>query len=79
MQVSIHLPNGKALGKRIRDVGDTRVDRTMFTNDSTGGQISVAAYFRDTYGVDISAPGMRPVNVGMQRNKPVWYPMDLCR
>jgi len=76
--VSIHLPNGKALGKRIRDVGDTRVDRTMFTNDSTGGQISVAAYFRDTYGVEIAAPGMPPVNVGMQRNKPVWYPMDLC-
>jgi hypothetical protein len=40
--------------------------------------MSVAAYFRSVYGLELAAPQLPCVDVG-RRGQHIWYPLELCR
>jgi hypothetical protein len=44
-----------------------------------GSTVSVAAYFKAVYGVELAAPQLPCVDVGRQGGQPIWYPLELCR
>lgn len=44
-----------------------------------GSTVSVAAYFKAVYGVELAAPQLPCVDVGRQGGQAIWYPLELCR
>ena len=44
-----------------------------------GAVVSVAAYFKAVYGLELAAPQLPCVDVGRKGGPPILYPLELCR
>ncbi|KAK9811199.1 hypothetical protein WJX73_009529 [Symbiochloris irregularis] len=77
IKVEVNHGRGPARQYKVKGLTSKAADDAEFENEQEGKKMTVAQYFEQAYGRQLTMPQLPCLNVG-RPNKDIWMPLELC-